>query len=83
MPKSSPSDDDSNKNAPYRSSRRSVRRDRELRVGRRRQITVRSELREEPDVRKIARAIIGMAMLEAEREAQAKAEQESREAPDA
>lgn len=83
MPTSSPRDDEPTKNAPYRSSRRAVRKDRELRVGRRRQITVRSELREQPDVRKIARAILHMAMLEAEREAQAKAEQESRGAPDA
>lgn len=58
------------KNAPYRSARRAVRkRVSRSRDGRR--LTIRSELRETPDHRKIARAIIAVAMAQAEREAQA------------
>lgn len=38
--------------------------------GRDRRITVRSELRSEPDLRKFARAAIALALAEAEREAQ-------------
>lgn len=58
------------KNAPYRSTRRAVRkRVSRSRGGRR--LTIRSELRETPDHRKIARAVIQVAMAQAEREAQA------------
>lgn len=58
------------RNAPYRSTRRAVRkRVSRSRDGRR--LTIRSELRETPDHRKIARAIIAVAMAQAEREAQA------------
>lgn len=58
------------KNAPYRSTRRAVRkRVSRSRDGRR--LTIRSELRETPDHRKIARAVIQVAMAQAEREAQA------------
>ncbi|HSX65939.1 hypothetical protein [Nocardioides sp.] len=62
------------KNAPYRSSRRAVQQGRARTNRPRRRIVVHSELREQPDVRKIARAIISMAMAEAEREAAAQAE---------
>lgn len=58
------------KNAPYRSARRAVRkRMSRSRDGRR--LTIRSELRETPDHRKIARAVIAVAMAQAEREAEA------------
>ena len=67
--------DENNKNAPYRSSRRAAHQGRTTRRSRgRRRIVVTGELRETPDVRKIARAIIAMALAEAEREAQAQAE---------
>lgn len=78
MPTFSPEEEELNKNAAFRSSRRAARRGR-ARAGRR-QITVHSELREQPDVRKLARAIITMALAEAEREAQAQDEQESGDA---
>lgn len=73
MPNDSSDDTDINRNAPYRSSRRAAQRGRTSRSGKERRLTVRSELREQPDVRKVARAIIAMAMVEAERETQAKA----------
>lgn len=67
--------DNIDKNAPYRSSRRAAHQGRTTRRSRgRRHIIVSGELRETPDVRKIARAIIAMAMAEAEREAQKQAE---------
>ena len=67
--------DNIDKNAPYRSSRRAAHQGRTTRRSRgRRHIIVTGELRETPDVRKIARAIIAMAMAEAEREAQKQAE---------
>jgi hypothetical protein len=67
-------DDDSvDKNAPYRSARRAARRTRAVRSGHTRRLTIYSELREQPDVRKIARAILAIATAEAEREAQAAA----------
>lgn len=49
-----------------RSSARSYR-------GRQRHLSVRGELRETPDVQKIARAVIAMAMAQAEADAQAAA----------
>ncbi|MFT4011300.1 MAG: hypothetical protein QM655_14795 [Nocardioidaceae bacterium] len=71
-------DPEVDKNAPYRSSRRAAHQGRvkskSTRRSPRRRIIVHSELRDEPDVRKIARAIISMAMLEAEREARAQAQ---------
>lgn len=73
MPNDSSDDTDINRNAPYRSSRRAAQRGRRPQGGKERRLTVRSELREQPDVRKVARAIIAMAMAEAEREAQTKA----------
>lgn len=73
MPNDSSDDTDINRNAPYRSSRREAKRGTTPRSPKERRLTVRSELREQPDVRKVARAIIAMAMAEAEREAQAKA----------
>jgi len=39
--------------------------------GRNRRLSIRSELRREPDVRKIARAVVALAMAEAERAAEA------------
>lgn len=79
MPNVNPDEDENNKNATYRSSRRAARRGRVIKVGRRRQLSVRSELRETPDVHKIARAIIAIAMAEAEREALAQAESEAQD----
>lgn len=68
------------KNAPYRSTRRAVRkRVSRSRDGRR--LTIRSELRETPDHRKIARAIIQVAMAQAEREAQAARDTEAHQEP--
>lgn len=60
------------KNAPYRSTRRAVRKRVTRSRGEVRRLTIRSELRETPDHRKIARAIIAMAMDQAAREAQAR-----------
>lgn len=59
--------------APYRSARRAPRRTTTTR-GASRRLTVRSELKETPDVRKIARAIITMAVAQAEHEAGAQHE---------
>lgn len=66
-----PDDYDNDKNAPYRSARRAARKrpPKHTRAQERR-LTIRSEQREQPDVRKIARAIIAMAMAESEAEAQ-------------
>ena len=68
-----------NKNAPHRTDRRAARQGNLKRAHRGRRIIVRSELREQPDVRKIAKAIIEMALAEAdaERQAQADAERQS------
>lgn len=65
-----PDDYDNDKNAPYRSARRAARKrpPKQTRAQQRR-LTIRSEQREQPDVRKIARAIIAMAMAEHEAEA--------------
>lgn len=60
-------DDDNDKNAPYRSARRAARkRPPKHTRGQDRRLTIRSEQRKQPDVRKIARAIIAMAMAEHE-----------------
>ncbi len=67
MPDDSSDDRDINRKAPYRSSRRAAQR-----KSRERRLIVRSELHDKPDVRKVARAIIAMAMEEAEREANAR-----------
>lgn len=85
MPTSSSDDADINKNAPYRSSRRAAHKGRVPRGRKERRLTVRSELRDQPDVRKIARAIIAMAMAEAdaERAAQADAGRQSGGDPEA
>lgn len=73
-------DDESvSKNAPYRADRRAAQRADIKRARRSRRIIVHSEQREHPDVRKIARAIIAMAMADAEREAQAQAERQARD----
>ena len=74
MPKTGPEDNDINKNAPYRSTRRAATQGRRRRAGSGRRLTVRSEQREVPDVRKIARAIIAIAVAEAEREARVQAQ---------
>ena len=42
--------------------------------GRQRRLSIRSELRREPDVRKIARAVVALAMAQAEADAQAERE---------
>ena len=76
MPTTSSDDADINKNAPYRSSRRAAHNRRAPRARKERRLTVRSELRDQPDVRKIARAIIAMAMAEADAEREAEAEVE-------
>lgn len=44
------------------------------RRGHERRLSIRSELRREPDVGKIARAVVALALAEAEREAQAERE---------
>jgi hypothetical protein len=61
---------DNGKNAPYRSARRDSRRPKGR--GRDRRISVRSIQRDQPDVRKLARAVIQLALAQAEAEAQAK-----------
>ena len=69
------------KNEPYRSARRAVRK----RVSRSRDgrhLTIRSELRETPDHHKIARAIIQIAMAQAEREARALRDARTRQESD-
>jgi hypothetical protein len=70
------SDEEAAKNAPFRSARRARRKQRvSVKGGSSRRLTIRADQRDEPDVRKIARAVISIAMLEAEREAQALAEE--------
>jgi hypothetical protein len=73
MPQSNLNDDDSDKNAAYRSSRRAAQSNRAKRNSGRahRPIVVHGKRREEPDRRKIARAIIAIAMADAHREAEA------------
>lgn len=70
------------KNAPFRSARRAARHGRPMKSGQRRRLTVRSELRDGPDVQKLARAVISMALVEAERETQARAERDIKDAAD-
>jgi hypothetical protein len=77
---------ENNKNAPIKGERRQRRRDSQAkdsarsRRSRERRLSVRSELRDTPDMRKIARAVIQMALAEAEKEAQAEKEAASRHA---
>lgn len=65
------------KNSGVRSERRAARRDSQGHAtarsgrGRERRLSVRGELRAEPDVRKIARAVIQLAMAQAEADAEA------------
>lgn len=59
------------------SQRRSTARSRR---GRERHLSVRGELRDKPDVQKIARAVIAMAMAQAEADAQAAADNTAGEA---
>lgn len=49
---------------------------------RERRLSIRSELRREPDVRKIARAVVALAMAQAEQEAAAQQEQAARDRAD-
>ena len=71
-------DDDSvSKNAPYRADRRAVRRAGIKRARRSRRIIVDADRREQPDERKIARAIIAMALADAAREAQAQLDRQA------
>ena len=73
-----PDDYDNDKNAPYRSARRAARkRPPKHTRGQERRLTIHSEQREQPDVRKIARAIIAMAMAESEAEAHREARRSS------
>lgn len=72
-------DEGVSKNAPYRADRRAVQRADIKRARHIRRIIVHSEQREQPDVRKIARAIIAMAMADAERETEAQAERQARD----
>ena len=60
------------KNAPLRSARRDSRRPKGR--GQERRITVRSVHRDEPDLRKLARAVIQLAVAQVEAEAQAQAQ---------
>lgn len=62
------------------SPRDSDRKEPRARRGRQRQLSVRSVRREQPDVQKIARSVIAMAMAQAEKDAQAAAA--AREATD-
>lgn len=62
---------DSGKNAPYRSARREIRRPKGR--GRQRRLSVHAVPRKEPDYRKLARAVIQIALPEAEAEAAAAA----------
>lgn len=70
-------DRSNNKNSRVRSVRRETRRDSQSRVsmasrrGRERRLSVRGELRDRPDVSKIARAVIQLALAQAEAEAKA------------
>lgn len=61
------------RNAPYRSSRRQARKERASQPASKRHLTVRSEKRSSPDIRKIARAVLAMAIAEADRERRAQA----------
>lgn len=71
-------DEDPNRRSQFRSARRQAARRAKPRTasrnGRDRQISVRSELREQPDMRKVARAVIQMALARAEAEAKAQAQ---------
>lgn len=64
-------------NSEYKSARRAAKKrpartaGRPQRRGQDRRLSVRSELRDRPDVQKIARAVIAMALAQAEVEAQA------------
>lgn len=68
-------DRSNNKNSRVRSLRRETRREAKARVsmasrrGRERRLSVRGELRDRPDVSKIARAVIQLALAQAEAEA--------------
>lgn len=46
-----------------------------------RHIRIRSQLRTEPDLRKIAGTVVAIALAQAEKEAQAQAEEAARESP--
>lgn len=70
-------DDSVSKNAPYRADRRAVRRADIKRARRSRRIIVDADRREQPDVHKIARAIIAMALADAAREAQAQLDRQA------
>lgn len=79
------SNEEPNKNAQFKSARRQGMRDSAgnaqpplRRRGRERRLSVRSELRKQPDVQKIARALIALAIAQAE--ADAAAEQEGKDA---
>lgn len=72
MPTHQYNDSSEGKNAPFKSARRETRRPK--RGGRDRQISVRSVQREQPDARKLARAVIALAIAQAEAEAAAQAE---------
>jgi len=50
--------------------------------GRARRIRIRSELRDQPDLQKIANTVIAMALAQAEKEAQAEAAAHEVEQPD-
>lgn len=50
------------------------------RRGRERRISIRSELRQTPDLRKIARAVVALAMAQAEAEAQAERDADAKPA---
>lgn len=83
MPKNS----ENREELPYKSARRAARKrppnkaSRPQRRGRERRLSVRSELRESPDVRKIARAVVAMALAQAEAEAQAAAAEQAADQP--
>lgn len=57
-------EDDESRNSPYRSVRRTARKQTPRR-GKPRRLSVRSEVRDEPDLRKLAQAVLKIAMDEA------------------
>lgn len=73
-------DEDPSRRSRFKSARRQAARRAKPRTasrnsrGRERHISVRSELREQPDMRKVARAVIQMALAQAEAEAKAQAQ---------
>ena len=58
-------------------SKKQVHKRSNRRRGRERRVSIRSELRKEPDLQKIAHAVVAMAVAQAEKEAQAAADRDA------